>query len=73
MYATFKDKNLELRWPIITDGQVTGEQIIPAGTRFEFDRMALLDKIVVDFDPGPDMRVGFYSEDEFARTFDVEE
>ena len=28
-------------------------------------------RFMVDFDPGPDMRAGFYSPDEFAATFDV--
>jgi hypothetical protein len=41
------------------------------GAEFGFERSGLLGRVLVDFDPGPDLNVGFYSEEEFALTFDV--
>lgn len=42
-----------------------------SGLEFEFEWSALLSRYVVDFDPGPELNIGLYSEDEFAATFDV--
>jgi hypothetical protein len=41
------------------------------GREFGFERSPLLGRIIVDFDPGPEMDVGFYSGEEFKATFDV--
>jgi hypothetical protein len=42
------------------------------GREFEFERSALLkDRVIVDFDPGPDLQIGIYSTEEFELTFDV--
>jgi len=41
------------------------------GQAFEFERSPLLGRVIVDFDPGPDLSIGVYSEAEFAATFDV--
>lgn len=43
-----------------------------SGQDFDFERSSFLaDKVIVDFDPGPEVRIGIYSEEEFAATFDV--
>lgn len=42
-----------------------------AGQEFEFERSPLLGRVVVDFDPGPALNIGIYSDDEFDATFDV--
>jgi len=31
----------------------------------------LLGRVIVDFDPGPDLQIGVYSDDEFDATFTV--
>jgi len=41
------------------------------GRVFEFERSPLLGRVIVDFDPGPDLQIGVYSADEFDATFDV--
>ena len=42
------------------------------GREFEFERSTLLKgRVIVDFDPGPDLEIGIYSDDEFEATFDV--
>lgn len=38
---------------------------------FEFERSPLLGRVIVDFDPGPALSIGVYSEQEFVDTFDV--
>jgi hypothetical protein len=38
---------------------------------FGFERSPLLGRVVVDFDPGPELRIGIFSEAEFDATFDV--
>jgi len=42
------------------------------GREFEFERSTLLKgRVIVDFDPGPELEIGIYSDEEFALTFDV--
>ena len=45
------------------------------GREFEFERSALLSRefgrVIVDFDPGPDLQIGIYSDEEFEATFTV--
>ena len=41
------------------------------GREFEFERSQLLGRVIVDFDPGPDLAIGIYSDAEFGATFDV--
>jgi hypothetical protein len=41
------------------------------GREFEFERSPLLNRVIVDFDPGPDLQIGVYSYEEFELTFDV--
>ena len=41
------------------------------GREFEFERSPLLGRVIVDFDPGPDLEIGVYSDEEFDATFDV--
>jgi hypothetical protein len=42
------------------------------GREFEFERSSLLNgRVIVDFDPGPELEIGIYSAQEFADTFDV--
>ena len=41
------------------------------GRKFEFERSPLLGRVIVDFDPGPDLQIGVYSDDEFDATFTV--
>ena len=41
------------------------------GRQFEFERSPLLGRVIVDFDPGPELDAGFYSAEEFEATFDV--
>jgi hypothetical protein len=41
------------------------------GREFEFERSALLGRVIVDFDPGPELDVGIYSDEEFEATFTV--
>jgi len=41
------------------------------GQQFDFERSPLLGRVIVDFDPGPDLQIGVYSDVEFEATFDV--
>ena len=41
------------------------------GQVFDFERSPLLGRVIVDFDPGPELEIGIYSDDEFEATFDV--
>jgi hypothetical protein len=41
------------------------------GQEFDFERNAFLGRVIVDFDPGPDLMIGVYNNDEFDATFDV--
>ena len=41
------------------------------GREFEFERSPLLGRVIVDFDPGPDLQIGVYSDEEFDATFTV--
>lgn len=43
------------------------------GQQFEFERNAFLGRVIVDFDPGPDLKIGVYNVDEFEATFVVVE
>lgn len=80
-YAKFKDETAEARWAVFdenpespTFGEVVGEVVIPAGTAFEFAWNPMFGgRFQVDFDPGPVMRAGFYSAQEFENTFNVVE
>ena len=39
---------------------------------YAFERTTMFrGRVLVDLDPGPEMRAGFYSPEEFAATFDV--
>jgi hypothetical protein len=41
------------------------------GRVFGFVRSGFLGRVIVDFDPGPDLQIGIYSDEEFEATFDV--
>ncbi len=41
------------------------------GRELQFERSPLLGRVIVDFDPGPELRIGVYSNTEFDATFDV--
>lgn len=74
----FKDPEAVTRWPILgelKDGQPTilGEHVGEPGEAFQFEFSNMLSRYIVDFDPGPDLRVGHYNPQEFADTFDVVE
>lgn len=79
MKARFKDPAASMSWPLLDeDGKPAvdrkGKPItvdIPPGTEFDCERSPLLGRVVVDFDPGPDLRIGVYSEEEFEATFTV--
>lgn len=43
------------------------------GRVFDFERSPLLGRVIVDFDPGPALDIGVFSEEEFENTFDVVE
>lgn len=42
-----------------------------SGQTFTFERNEFLGRVLVDFDPGPELNLGIYSEAEFENTFDV--
>jgi len=42
------------------------------GREFGFERSGLLkERVIVDLNPGPELEIGIYSNDEFEATFDV--
>jgi len=72
--VSFRDANATISWPVLdTNGNQVGVDVTPAGTVFTFEWSPLFGKYGVDFDPGPKMRAGFYSEEEFHNTFIVVE
>jgi len=45
------------------------------GRKFDFERQGvgslLAGRVIVDFDPGPDLDIGIFTTEEFEATFDV--